>query len=496
MGHRFWVPLHYAPTPRTPRPRRRTCNGRPLPRQRSSSHYAPTNTCSMQPACPKRTKPTSSNSCSTNHENLPHDIPTRDPHHAYTPSIGHNTGSAHTGTTGTAHTPTSMSAPRAPIPPTPPSVHRYHQPPATACPLRVRQRLPQTVLPCNPDHWVCLGAAHRLTHCPHCGDLQPHHHAPPAAPAAPPPASHHSFFAPLTDTLRDHLGGYYVADAAGHAWTIARATGSTPLPPHSPPLRHSGGGLNVAAHHVLLALYLLHCDLHLPDPQLPAPGAAAPTQEAWADTAPEEIAAYLQITCRRFNTALGRQEGTPYSLSALLYPAHHPQPTQLRPPEGWASFQDAHLAAPDEGHRHADGPHGRARLRQRPRGAPPSGAPLARPLPVAPTGTGGFTRPRHPPGQEDQDTSGGPPARPPAGRDTPTRARVQPLRTTPRPDPRGTPTAPSPPAPTTTTVPQHPNPAAQPATTARTRPHHARTTIRAEPGDMAPPTPPPRLRPS
>ena len=139
-----------------------------------------------------------------------------------------------------------------------------------------------------------------------------------------------------------------MADAADHAWTIAIATGSTPLPPHSPPLRHSGGGLNVAARHVLLALYLHHRDVHLPDPQLPAPQAAAPTPEAWADTAPEEIAAYLRITCRRFNTALGRRKGTPYPLSALLYPAHPPHPTQLRPLEGWTSFRDAHLAALDE----------------------------------------------------------------------------------------------------------------------------------------------------
>ena len=85
-----------------------------------------------------------------------------------------------------------------------------------------------------------------------------------------------------------------MADAADHAWTIAVATGSTPLRPHSPPLRHSRGGWNVAARHVLLALYLHHRDLHLPDPQLPAPKAAAPTPEAWADTAPEEIAAYSQ----------------------------------------------------------------------------------------------------------------------------------------------------------------------------------------------------------
>ena len=80
---------------------------------------------------------------------------------------------------------------------------------------------------------------------------------------------------------------------------------------------------------------------------------------------------------------------------------------------------------PRQGHRHIDGPHGLEHLRQRPQDEPPRGTPLARPLPVAPTGTGGFTRPRHPPGQEDQARSGGPPARPPAGRDAPTRARVQ-----------------------------------------------------------------------
>ena len=138
-----------------------------------------------------------------------------------------------------------------------------------------------------------------------------------------------------------------MADTADHAWTKAMATSSTPLPPHSPPLRHSGGGLNVATRHVLLALYLHHRDLHLPDPQLRAPQVAAPPPEARADTAPEDIAGYIRITCLRFNTALGRRKGTPYPLGALLYPAHPPHPAQLRPPEGWASFRDAHLAAPD-----------------------------------------------------------------------------------------------------------------------------------------------------
>ena len=50
-------------------------------------------------------------------KNLHRDIPTRNPHHAYTPFTEHNTGTAHKGTTGTAHTPTSMRAPPAPIPP-------------------------------------------------------------------------------------------------------------------------------------------------------------------------------------------------------------------------------------------------------------------------------------------------------------------------------------------------------------------------------------------
>ena len=73
-----------------------------------------------------------------------------------------------------------------------------------------------------------------------------------------------------------------MADAADHVWTIAMATGSTALPPDSPPLRHSGAGLNLAARHILLALYLHHRGLHLPDSQLLAPQAAAPTPEVWA----------------------------------------------------------------------------------------------------------------------------------------------------------------------------------------------------------------------
>ena len=101
-----------------------------------------------------------------------------------------------------------------------------------------------------------------------------------------------------------------MADTADHAWTIAVATSGTPLPPHSPPLRHSGGGLNVAARHILLAVYVHHRDLHLPDPQLPAPKAAALMPEAWADKAPDDMAAYLRITRRWFNTDNGKEHLT------------------------------------------------------------------------------------------------------------------------------------------------------------------------------------------
>ena len=102
------------------------------------------------------------------------------------------------------------------------------------------------------------------------------------------------------------------------------ATADAPLPFHSPPLRHSGDGLNVAVRHILLTVYLHHPSLRLPDAHLPTPHTAAPAPEAWAETAPEEVADYLRRTCRRFNNAFSRQVGTPYPLSELLYPANPP----------------------------------------------------------------------------------------------------------------------------------------------------------------------------
>ena len=52
--------------------------------------------------------------------------PTRNPHHAYTPSTRHNTGTVHTSTTSTAHTPCSMRARQAPI------LRRHHSSTGTA----------------------------------------------------------------------------------------------------------------------------------------------------------------------------------------------------------------------------------------------------------------------------------------------------------------------------------------------------------------------------
>ena len=139
-----------------------------------------------------------------------------------------------------------------------------------------------------------------------------------------------------------------MADAADHTRTIAMATGDASQPPHSPPVRHNGGGSNAAARGILLALHLHHRGLRLPDRQLPAPGVAASAPEARAETASGEVADYLRHTCCRFNTAFGRHKRTSYPLSELLYPAQPRHPTQLRPPESWASFWYAHLAAPSE----------------------------------------------------------------------------------------------------------------------------------------------------
>ena len=192
--------------------------------------------------------------------------------------------------------------------PTPPSFHRYRQSPATACPLSVRQRLPQTALPCSPNHWVCLGAAHCPTHSPGCGDLNPHHRAQPPTPAAPPPrqppqllwATHWLPGGPCVDHC--HCNGRH-----------------TPVPPQPAPTPQPGR-LELAPCHILLALYVHHRGLHLPDPQPPAPGTAAPAPEGWAETAPEKVADHLRRTCRRFNSAFGRQKGAPYPHSAHLYP--------------------------------------------------------------------------------------------------------------------------------------------------------------------------------
>ena len=146
----------------------------------------------MQQPCPKQTKPTSSNSCSTHHENT-HDIPTRDPHHAYTSYTGHNTGTAHTGTTGTAHTPSSMRAPPAPIPrrhrpftgttnrqpPHAPSAHAsgYHRQPCPATKTTGSAWEPRTASPTAPTAGTATPTTAR-------GPRPKLHPPPPATPAS------------------------------------------------------------------------------------------------------------------------------------------------------------------------------------------------------------------------------------------------------------------------------------------------------------------------
>ena len=75
------------------------------------------------------------------------------------------------------------------------------------------------------------------------------------------------------------------------------ATGDTPLQPHSPSLRHSGGDLNLVAHHILLPLSLHQRSLHLTDPNLRTPHIAAPAPAVWAEMAPVEVADYLWRAC-------------------------------------------------------------------------------------------------------------------------------------------------------------------------------------------------------
>ena len=80
-------------------------------------------------------------------------------------------------------------------------------------------------------------------------------------------------------------GGAHIGHRHGHCQQI-------PAPPKPAPTPQ-GSGLSVAARYSLFALYLHHCGLDLSDPHLRTPHIAAPAPEAWAATAPEEVADYL-----------------------------------------------------------------------------------------------------------------------------------------------------------------------------------------------------------
>ena len=86
-------------------------------------------------------------------------------------------------------------------------------------------------------------------------------------------------------------------------------------------------------------------------------------------------------------------EGNTLPTERTPLPGTPPQPHTTEAPGGLGVFSGRPPGRPRRGHRHADGPHGPGNLRQRPQDEPPRGTPLARPLPVTPTGTGGFTRP-------------------------------------------------------------------------------------------------------
>ena len=219
--------------------------------------------------------------------------PAWDRPNACTPPTRHNTGTAHTSTTATAHTPASMRTPQAPMPPhhrlsigtanhqppCAPSVYAngYHRGPYPATRTTGSAWEPHTASPTAPTARTSTPTTARGP------QLQTH----------PPPRQQRPL---LRATQRRPLGppGRLLRGGrSGPPWTIAMATGSAPLPPHGSLPLHSGAGLNVAPRHILLALHLHHRDLHLQDSQLPAPQAAFPVPEAWAETAPEDIVDYL-----------------------------------------------------------------------------------------------------------------------------------------------------------------------------------------------------------
>ena len=302
------------------------------------------------------------------------------------------------------------------------------------------------------------GYAHRKPACRHIN----------ICPQVPPTAGHRMLplCAPTATTDGPALHPEPVGLPRGR--TPPHHTGDAALPLHSPPLRKSVVSLNIL---------------------LPATRAAAPAPEAWANTAPEEVADYLCRTCGRFNTAFGRQKGAPYPLSALVYPAAPTPATQLRLPESCASFQHTHLEAPSEATcARMDPADQRAYVRGLEACLREAHRLHTRAL-STPQGQERITSPRHPPGQEGQDGPRDPPARPPTGRGSLASTQAQPRCTNPLTILRGTPTATPSPTPTTTAVPWHPSLADQPGTATGTNPHCTRTANHAVPGSVGPAAP-------
>ena len=168
--------------------------------------------------------------------------PTRDPHHAYTPSTRRNTGTAHTSTTSTAHTPTSMRVPQAPVPARhrPPTGTANHQPlhAPSACASGYHRRpypATQTTGSASEPHTASPTAPTAGTSAPitACG-LRPQPHPPPRQPPQLLRATHRRPPKPAGRVLRGGRGGPRVDHSHGHRQ-------HTPAPPQPAPAPQRGG---------------------------------------------------------------------------------------------------------------------------------------------------------------------------------------------------------------------------------------------------------------
>ena len=235
------------------------------------------------------------------------------------------------------------------------------------------------VLPCSPDHWVCLGAAHRLSHCPHCGDLNPHHCMQPAAPAAPPVRQPPQLLG-VTHRCRSGqpgraLRGRPNGPCVDHSHSRGRRTPATPQPTPTPQwgrLERSGPP---------------HPSRPLPPPPWPPP--PGPTSPSPLSRNPGAGSvggdgtrgggrlppAHLPPVQHRFWPA----EGNSLPTQRTSLPGKPPPCHTAETPGEQGVFSGRPPGRPQSNHCRTDGSPGPARLRQGPRGMLQRGASLEHP---------------------------------------------------------------------------------------------------------------------